>query len=73
MKISMPEIPGITSEKGLDSSFKKVRASKVEKEQMNITVVKSVIMILVLSLAMFLVVLVPRHPGVQQQGGKEET
>ena len=57
MKISMPEIPGITSEKGLDSSFKKVRASKVEKEQMNITVVKSVIMILVLSLAMFLVVL----------------
>ena len=57
MKISMPEIPGITSEKGLDSNFKKVRASKVEKEQMNITVVKSVIMILVLSLAMFLVVL----------------
>ena len=57
MKISMPESPGITSEKGLDSSFKKVRASKVEKEQMNITVVKSVIMILVLSLAMFLVVL----------------
>ena len=57
MKISMPEIPGITSEKGLDSSFKKVRASKVEKEQMNLTVVKSVIMILVLSLAMFLVVL----------------
>ncbi|MGN0099216.1 MAG: hypothetical protein ACI38Y_07820 [Candidatus Methanomethylophilaceae archaeon] len=56
MKISMPEIPGITSEKGLDSSFKKVRASNVEKEHMNITVVKSVVMILVLSLIMFLVV-----------------
>ena len=76
MKISMPEIPGITSEKGLDSSFKKVRASNVEKEHMNLTdfttvrficsfstlehmnltVVKSVVMILILSLAMFLVI-----------------
>ena len=56
MKISMPEIPGITSEKGLDSSFKKVRASNVEKEHMNLTVVKSVVMILILSLVMFLVI-----------------
>lgn len=56
MKLNLPEIPGITTEKGLDSSFKKVRASNVEKEHMNLTVVKSVAMILGLSLIMFLII-----------------
>ncbi|MBQ8373894.1 MAG: hypothetical protein IJX35_06275 [Candidatus Methanomethylophilaceae archaeon] len=58
MRIRIPEIPGITSESGLDSGFKKVRASNVEKDHMHSMVVKLVVVILLISLVMFAVIAV---------------
>lgn len=56
MKLKLPEIPGITKESGLDSGFKKERASNTEKDYLHGMVAKIVAMILIISLVMFVVI-----------------
>lgn len=57
MKIKKPDIPGITRERGLDEDYVKVRASNIERKFSNSMVFKSIIVILIFSLIMFLIVI----------------
>ena len=56
MKLKVPEIPGVTKEEGLDTGFRKVRASNVETHFSKSVIFQSTVIVCIISIVMLILI-----------------